>query len=388
MNLFLIAARNVLRNRGRTLLTVLGAAVAIVAFIMLRTVLSAWMVAADYAAKDRIATRHKVTFVMQLPKTYVATVRETPGVKVATWANWFGARDPRRPDEFFANMAVDPKSFLEVYDEVSVPADQKAAWFEDKKGALIGEVLAKKLGVKVGDKITLEGSIYPGDWTFDVSAIYHATRKSFDGSQFLFHWDFLNDSLPPGRGDQVGWIVSRIDDPSRGPAIAAAIDRVFDERDTQTTTMSERAMNLSFMAMLSTILTALDVVSIIIMVIMMMILGNTIAMGVRERTREFAVLRCIGFTPAHVRMFVVSEAAFFGALAGVVGVALAYPIVELGMGRWLEENMAGFFPYFRIEPATMVLAFVISVLLGVVASLLPAMRAARLPVTEALRRVA
>ncbi len=388
MKLFVIAARNVFRNRGRTFLTVLGAAVAIIAFIMLRTVLSAWMVAADYAAKDRIATRHKVTFVMQLPKTYVATVRETPGVQVATWANWFGARDPRRPDEFFANMAVDPKSFLQVYDEVSVPADQKQAWFENRKGALVGETLARKLGLKVGDRITLEGSIYPGDWAFDVSAIYKATRKSFDNSQFLFHWDYLNDSMPPGRGDVVGWIVSRIDEPTRGPALASAIDRVFDERDTQTTTMSERALNLSFLGMLSEVLKALNVVSIVILLIMGLILGNTIAMGVRERTREFAVLRCIGFTPAHIRFFIVGEAAFFGVLAGVVGVALAYPIVELGLGRWLEENMAGFFPYFRIEPLTMVWALLISVGLGVVASLVPARQAARLPVTEALRRVA
>lgn len=388
MKLFLIAARNVLRNRGRTFLTVLGAAVAILAFIMLRTVLSAWMVAAEYAAKDRIATRHKVTFVMQLPRRYVDTVRETPGVKTATWANWFGARDPKRPDEFFANMAVDPKTFLEVYDEVSVPNDQKRAWFENRKGALIGANLAKKMGLKVGDKVTLEGSIYPGDWTFDVSAIYEAKRKSFDDSQFLFHWDFLNESLPPGRRDEVGWIMSRIDDPTRGAAISSAIDRIFDERDTQTTTMSERAMNLSFMAMLSAILTALDIVSVIIILIMMMILGNTIAMGVRERTREFAVLRAIGFTPGHIRAFVIGEAVVFGVLAGVLGVALAYPIVEMGMGRWLEENMGGFFPYFRIENATLALAMGLSILLGVAASLLPAMRAARLPITEALRRVA
>jgi putative ABC transport system permease protein len=388
MKLFLIAARNLMRNRGRTFLTILGAAIAILAFILLRTVLSAWTAAVDYAAKDRIGTRHKVSFILPLPKRYVDTVRETPGVKKATWANWFGAKDPRRPDDFFANMAVDPKSFLEVYDEVTVPEDQKQKWFEDRQGAIIGQNLAKKLGVKPGDKITLEGTIFPGDWTFNISGIYTATRKSFDDSQFLFHWDYMNESLPAGRKDQIGWIVSRVDDPSRGGDISLAIDRVFDEKDNQTTTMSERAMNLSFMGMLSAILTALDIVSIIILLIMMMILGNTIAMGVRERTREFAVLRAIGFTPGHIRFFVIGEAAFFGILAGILGIMLAYPLVEKGMGRWLEENMGGFFPYFRIEPMTIVAAMLVAIALGVVASLIPAVRAARLPVTEALRRVA
>ncbi|MBK6691400.1 MAG: FtsX-like permease family protein [Myxococcales bacterium] len=388
MKLFLISARNVLRNRGRTFLTVLGAAVAILAFIMLRTILSAWTVAAEYAAKDRIATRHKVTFVMQLPKRYIDTIRETPGVKKATWMNWFGARDPKRPDDFFANMAVDPKTFLEVYDEVVVADADKQRWYEDRQGAIIGANLAKKMGLKVGDKVTLEGSIYPGDWTFNVSGIYTATRKSFDDSQFLFHWNYLNDSLPERRRDEIGWVVSRVDDPGKGASISQAIDSVFDQRDTQTTTMSERAMNLSFLGMFSAILTALDIVSVIILAIMMMILGNTIAMGVRERTREFAVLRAIGFTPGHVRTFIIGEAAFFGVLSGVVGVLLAYPIVQQGMGRWLEENMGGFFPYFRIEPMTVALALGLSVALGIGASLLPAARAAKLPVTEALRRVA
>jgi putative ABC transport system permease protein len=152
--------------------------------------------------------------------------------------------------------------------------------------------------------------------------------------------------------------------------------------------MSERAMTLSFMGMMSAILTALDYVSIIILLIMTMILGNTIAMGVRERTHEYGVLRALGFTPRHVAMFVLGEALTVGLLAGIVGLALAYPIVELGMGRWLEENMGAFFPYFRIDTKTMVAAVLLSVALGVVSSVIPAYRASKLNVTDALRRVA
>jgi len=140
--------------------------------------------------------------------------------------------------------------------------------------------------------------------------------------------------------------------------------------------------------MLSAVLTALDYVSIIILVIMTMILGNTIAMGVRERTHEYGVLRALGFLPRHVGLFVVGEALTVGLLAGVVGVGLSFPIVELGMGRWLEENMGSFFPYFRIQRSTMLIAVLLSVGLGLVSALIPAYRASKLNVTDALRRVA
>ncbi|WP_433928920.1 ABC transporter permease [Sorangium cellulosum] len=388
MNLVSVAARNVLRNKFRTVLTVIGAAVAVLAFVLLRTVLTAWNVAADHAAKDRIATRHKVSFILPLPKRYMDTVREVPGVTDGTFMNWFGGKDPRDANNFFGSMAVESATFFKVYDEMVVaPADMER-WLGDRKGAILGDVLANRLKVKVGDTVTLEGSIYPGPWQFTVSGVYTATRRSIDRSQFIFHYDYLNESIPERDRDQIGWMAARIDDPSRSAEISAAIDKIFDEKDVQTATMSERAMNLSFMAMMSAVLTALEVVSIIILLIMMMILGNTIAMGVRERTREYGVLRALGFEPKHVRIFIVGEAATVGLLAGLVGLAVSYPIVELGMGRWLEENMGGMFPYFRIDPVTMVTAVLLAMGLSLAASLIPAHRASKLSVTDALRRVA
>lgn len=387
LSLFLIAARNLKRSWFRTVFTVLGAAVALIAFIMIRTILWSWNAAAEYAASDRLATRHKVSFIMQLPKRYISDVRGVQGVKAATYANWFGARIPTKPDEFFANLAVDQESFLEVIDEAVVDDASKQRWKEDKKGALVGDVLAKKMGWKVGDRVVLEGTIYPGDWEFNVSGIYTASRKSLDRSQFLFHWDYMNDSLPPGRRDEIGWIMARIGDVNRSGEISKSIDAIFDERDKQTVTMSERAMNVSFMAGFSAILTALDLVSVIILGIMLLILGNTIAMGVRERTREYAVLRAIGFEPWHIRFFVIAEAVALGVIAGLAGVGLAYPFINNVMGRALEENMGAMFPYFRVEPSTAGLAVVIAIVLAVTASLLPSVQAGRVSVIEALRRV-
>jgi putative ABC transport system permease protein len=151
--------------------------------------------------------------------------------------------------------------------------------------------------------------------------------------------------------------------------------------------MSERNMQLSFMAMFGAILTVLDIVSIIILLIMLMILGNTIAMGVRERTREYAVLRAIGFQPGHIRLFVLGEATALGIVAGLVGVGIAYPFVNNVMGRAVEENMSAWFPYFRVEPGVALSAIGIAVLLATTAALIPAIQAGRISVTDALRKI-
>ncbi len=388
MTLLEVAAKNALRNKFRTTMTILGGAVAVVAFILLQTILNAWNKGVDYAAKDRIATRHKVSIVIPLPKNYIDKIRAVPGVQAASYMNWFGARWPKDPNLFFANLAVEDSMF-DLYPEISVPPDAMARWKEDKQGAIIGVTLAKKLGVKVGDKVVLTGTIYPGDWQFNVDGLYTVSKQSgVDQSAFYFHWKYMNDGALERQRDKIGWVATRIDDPSKSAAISAAIDKTFDDEDNQTATMSERAMNQGFLGGISAILSAVDAVSIIILIIMMLILGNTIAMGVRERTTEYGVLRALGFLPGHVRLFIIGEALTVSLLSGVVGLALAYPFVQLGMGKWLEENMGSFFPSFTISPVTAVLALALTLVLGGVASLIPAIQAGRLQVTESLRRIA
>jgi len=388
MRLSALSVRNVWRNRLRATLTVLGIGVAIVAFVLLRTVLSAWTVGAEASAKDRLGTRNKVTFVVPLPKRYIETIRQVPGVVEASYASWFGGKDPRHEKEFFASMAVETKTLFTVFDELVVDPAARERWQNNRKGALVGDVLAKKLGWKVGDTVTLQGSIYPGDWQFQIEGIYGSTRKVVDRSSFFFHWDYLNDSLPEGspQRDRIGWVTTRIRDPLQAGAISQAIDRAFDEQEIQTLTMSERAMNLSFLGMVSAVLKAIDLVSLVILFIMMLILGNTIAMSTRERTREFGVLRAIGFLPHHIALSVLIESIVIGGLGGGLGLVLSYPLVERGMGRFIEENMGSFFPYFRISEGTAAAALILALLLGLVAGVLPALRAARLNVIDSLRR--
>jgi putative ABC transport system permease protein len=276
-----------------------------------------------------------------------------------------------------------------VYDEILVPQDQKEAWIGNRTGAVVGDALAKKMGWKVGDRVTLAGTIYPGDWEFQISGIYTAVRKSVDRSSFMFHYDYLNDSpvvASQSAKDLVGWVVSRIDDPGRAAEISKAIDQHFDDRDVQTLSMSERAMNTSFIGMISAILKAVDGVSLVILLIMVLILGNTVAMGVRERTHEYGVLRAIGFLPKHLAVFVVGEAVTVSVAGGLLGIMIAYPFVEKGLGRFLEENLGAMFPFFQIDNNTIILAIILAVLLGAMAAAVPAYNASRLKVVDALRR--
>jgi putative ABC transport system permease protein len=386
-----LAARNLLRNKVRTLLTILGVAVAIVTFLLLRTVVSAWTGAAEFAAKDRVVSRHKVTFIMSLPKRYVDTIRSQPEVKQATFANWFGGRSPGNEREFFATLAVDPKTYFEVYDELTFTEGSLQAFVDDKGGAVVGDVLARKFGWKLGDQVVLESGIFPNPvdrtWSFTVRGIYTTTSRTADRSTFFFHWSYLNDGAPQIIRDQVGWVVSRTKDPSRTADVGVAIDRIFESEDTQTLSQDEASFNTSFLAGFSVILSAIDLVSAVILLIMMLVLGNTIAMGVRERTSEYGAMRAIGFLPKHIAGFVVIEAMVLSALGGLVGLGLSVPIVEKGLGGWLEQNMGGMFPFFRIPPVMAVAALVLSLALGLLASALPAWQASKIRVTEALRRV-
>jgi putative ABC transport system permease protein len=388
-----LSVKNVSRNRLRAALTVLGVAIALLAFVFIRTTLDAWSTGAEHAAQDRLGTMHKVTFTMDLPRTYFEELDGTrgsvPGVKAVTYQNWFGGKHPVREQEFFANIAVDTDTFFDVYSDMEVPPDQLAAWKEDRQGAIIGEALAKQFGWSVGDDITLVGTIYPGEWKLTVRGIYTAKRKAVDRSQLIFHWKYLNESVKetmPQQAERIGWISTLIDSGARGADVAQAIDAKFEERDVQTRTMSERQLSMEFMGSFGAILTALDIVSGVILVIMMLILGNTIAMAVRERTNEYGVLLALGFRPKHIALFVVGEGLATGLLGGLVGLAFAYPFIN-GMGRWIEDNMGAYFPYFQVPTDVAVTAVALATGLAGLAALIPAYRASKLDVIDALRRI-
>ncbi len=388
MNLATYARRNLFRRPGRAILTMMGVAVAVLTFSALRTVVVMWNAGAAEAAKDRLATRHKVAITMQLPRRYIDEVRAVPGITTATWANWFGAKDPKKRSPFFAAFAADQNSWFDVMDEMKIDPAQLEEWKRTPNGAILGDVLARTLEVKIGDRLVIDSDIYPGEWEFKVVGIYEPLRKTVDRNSLVFRWDYLNND-PRGAfsKDTIGWVMSRIDDSTRSAEISRAVDALFEERDDQTLTMSERAFQLSFLGAFGAILQAFDVISIVILIIMTLILANTIAMSVRERTHEYGVLRAVGFRPAHVLGFILGESILVAVVGGLIGIALTLLLINGGVGPFLEQTMPGMFPYFKTPATTLLVGLLLAAVLGTLAATVPAIRASRLKVTDALRRI-
>jgi putative ABC transport system permease protein len=388
MNIATYSRRNLFRRRGRTILTILAVMTAVLIFCALRTFIVAWNSGADQAAADRIATRHKASITMQLPKHYIDELRQVPGVKAATWANWFGAKDPKERVPFFAGIAVDQNSYFDVQDDMKVPPDQLAAWKQTANGAILGDQLAKTFDVKVGSRLVINSDIYPGDWEFTVVGIYTPTRKTVDRSTMIFRWDYLNnDPRSTYSKEQIGWIISRITDPAGSAEISKRIDAKFDANDNQTLTMSERAFALSFLGGFAAVLGAFNWVSLVILLIMTLILANTIAMSVRERTHEYGVLRAVGFPAGHVLGFIVGESLLISVIGGVLGVGLVWLVINHALGPAMAENMSGVFQNFFAPGWVLAVALAASAVLGLIAGAVPAVIASRLKITDALRRV-
>ncbi|HVV83258.1 MAG TPA: FtsX-like permease family protein [Kofleriaceae bacterium] len=389
MNLATYSRRNMFRRPGRTILTMIVVFLAVLIFALIRTVVAMWNIGAEEALQDRIAIRHKASITMELPKKYIDEVRQVPGIRAATWANWFGGKDPKKRVPFFATFATDPDSWFSVYDDMQIAPDVMKAWKETKNGAILGDVLAHDLHVKPGDKLTITSDIYKGDWEFTIVGLYKPLRRTVDRSTLLFRWDYLNDNpeLQPSMKDKIGWIIARTSDPKGSSSVTRAVDKLFDDRDDQTLSMSERAFSLSFLGGFASLLRAFDIGSMVILLIVLLVLANTNAMSTRERTHEYGVLRAIGFQPRHVILFAMAESALIALIGALVGVAVLALLINGAVGPWLEQHMSSLFPFFRVPASVMVTSLVAALALGAGAAALPAIRASRLKVTDSLRRI-
>ncbi|MFL5443361.1 MAG: ABC transporter permease [Myxococcales bacterium] len=382
MTLAGLALRNAfLRNKTRAFLTVLGTMVAALAFVFLRTVLAAWYASSDASAADRLVTRNAISITQFLPLSYRDRIANVEGVTKVTFSNWFGGvyKDKKN---FFAQFAVDPKSALEVF-SIRFVAGSKEDFLADRNSCIVGAGLAERFKFKVGDTIPLSSEIFPGDWRFKVAGIVEGTDDASIANTMYFQWQRLNEGLPAGIKDVVGVYTITVADAGRSPEVARKIDAMFANSDYETHTETERSFRLQFIQGSSAILYALEAVSGVILLIMALILGNTLAMGLRERTPEIGAMRAIGFLPKHVRAISILEGAMLGLVGGAIGLALATPMLIL-FGRVMSG--LGFLTGIGFKPGTAALTLGSAGLIGVAASALPAWTAGRLPVVEALRR--
>ncbi len=386
MRVMKLILKNMLRHKLRTALTILGIAIAVTAFGLLRTVLTAWNLGVEASAADRLITRQAVSFIFPLPLAYRDRIASVKGVDLVTFANWFGGVYIDKK-QFFARLGVDADTFFEVYPELLVPPDQLEAFKRDRSGCIIGDQLAQRYNLKIGDVMPIEGDIFPGHWEFVVRGIYKPRDKATDPSNMLFQWQYIDERMRqewPGRAGQVGWYIVKISDPKAAGAISDQIDNLFKNSPAETKTETERAFSLGFLASVSAVFTAMNLLSFVIIGIILLVLGNTMIMAARERIREYAVMKTLGFSTVHLIGLIGGESLAISVLGGALGIALAFPMVE-GFGAALPK---GWFPIFSLEPITLVLASAAAVLVGVLAALFPIHRAVQMRIVDGLRTIA
>jgi len=376
--------RNALRHRLRTALTTLGIVIAVLAFGLLRTVVDAWYAGAEAAAATRLVTRNAISLVFPLPLTYGDRIRRVDGVRTVSFANWFGGVYISERN-FFPQFAVDARSYFKLYPEYVIAPQQMKEFLHDRKAAIVGRKLADTYGWKLGDAIPLRGTIYPGTWTFILRGIYEGRDPGTDAAQFFLRWDYLNDTVTvtqPRRANLVGIFLVDIDDADRAAQVSADIDRTFRNSLAETLTETERAFQLGFVSMSEAIVMAIRIVSFMVILIIMAVMANTMAMSARERLAEYATLKALGFGPAFVRTLVFGESLAIALVGGALGCLLTFPAAAA-----FAAQMGTLFPVFRVSSETVVMQLAAALGLGVVAALVPAIRASRVRIAEGLRAI-
>ncbi len=384
MNIFSLVFKNAMRHRLRTLLTVCGVAVAILAFGLLRTVITAWSLGVKTAAPDRLITRNKISITFPLPLAQKSRIERVPGVIGVTHCSWFGGiyKDPKN---FFAQIAVEDAGTFGFYPEFLVDPAALEAFAKERNAAIVGSTLAQRFGWKVGDSIRLKGTIYPGDWDFVIRGIYRGRDAGTDTGQFLFNWNYIEQRLEqeaPGRTGEVGWWVIRIGDPARAASISKAVDAEFDNSPDETLTETEAAFAQSFVAMAGAIITSLKIMSILLIGVILLVAGNTMAMTARERTSEYAILKTLGFGGGRILGLVAGESVLIAGLGGALGLLLLFPTV-----RGVAAALRAWFPAFPIDPWTFAQAQATALAVGILAAIFPVWRAIAIPIAAGLRRI-
>jgi len=376
--------RNAFRHRMRTGLTILGIAIAILAFGMLRTMVSAWYAGVEASSAGRLVTRNAISLIFPLPISYKDKIRQVSGVKIVSYGNWFGGLYIDEKN-FFANFAVEPSSYLALYPEFILSAVEEASFLRDRKGFIAGQKLVDKYGWKIGTTVTLKGTIFPGNWDFVLRGIYHGKDKTADEMQFMFHWDYLNETMKktiPRRADQVGFYMIGVTHPDLAADVAVSIDSLFKNSLAETLTETEKAFALTFVSMTEAIVTAIKVVSFVVIIIILAVLANTMIMTTRERIGEYAVLKTLGFGGWHIAAMIFGESLVITTLGCALGIAATFPAAKI-----FGDTLVLFFPIFYVEPKTLIFDLAAATAVGLIAAILPTHRAIMIRIADGLRRI-
>ncbi len=373
---------NLFRKKIRLILTVGSFAVALFLFAFLAVVQNAFNRGADVAGADRLVVIDRVSIINLIPLKYRDQILQIPGVKSVTHNNWFGGvyQDEKN---FFPQFVIDPESQRQVFPELIVPDDQWNVFIKDRQGAIAGARTAERFNWKVGDRIPIKTTLYGGNsWEFNLDGIYHGQRPEDDETQFWLQWDYFEERIPEQIKGQIGWYVLRVNNPDDSVRVAKAIDDKFANSSSETKTETESAFAAGWVKQFGNIQFLIMTIGTVVFFTLLLVTGNTMAISVRERTAELAVMKAIGYSGARVLIFILAESLVIALIGGLLGLGLALLAVPA-----LAKQLSGMLPTLILDPSILILGLVAALAVGIASGILPGLGAMRMRVVEAFRRV-
>ncbi len=374
--------RNIFRHKLRSILTILSVSVAVLSFCLLNTIISAWYAGVSASSAYRLIVRNAISLVFSLPISYKEKIKQISGITYVAQGNWFGGIYIEEKN-FFANFAVDSETFLKLYPEFIVSENEKKAFLMDRKGCLVGRKLVERFNWKIGNNVVLRGTIFPGNWEFVIRGIYRGRDKSVDESQFLFHWDYLNETLKktsPTRADQAGYFIVGIKNPEDAAVISREIDSLFKNSLAETLTETEKAFQLSFVAMTEAIVIVIKLVSFVVIGIIFVVVANTMNMSVRERKNEYALFKMFSYGNTIIFGIILGESMLIVLTGAILGIILTFPAVKV-----VGDILSVYFPIFNLHREVIYESLFISFIVGILSGLIPAARSIKINLAEGLK---
>ncbi len=370
---------NIFRNKRRTFLTTASVAVAMFLFASLRSIITTLEASAELGSEARLITRNAIGITFPLPEAYTSRLESTRGIRSVSWANWFGGvyQDPQ---DFFAQFAVQGESYFAMYPEIHVPDDQLDAFLRERTAAIVGAGLMERFGWSLDQTVTLQGTIFPGDWEFTIRGVYTPENPSFSDQAMYFRYDYLFERT--NRQVTPGWFVLQLEDPTAAADISTTIDALFENSTAPTATETERAFQAGFVTMWGNVAGLVRAIGTAVFFAILLVAANTMMMAARERINEVAVMKTLGFQNRTLATLVLAEATIITGVGGLIGLFLAKGFINPA------NPVNVMLPGFNLTTGTFVAGVGISIALGLVSGAVPAWQSARLSVVQALRRVA
>jgi putative ABC transport system permease protein len=380
MTLTRFVTKSAFRNKRRSILTVLSITFSLLLLTLMMTVWRTFYID-TYSAESaqRLITRHRVSLTQSMPSFYRAKIRAIPGVVAVAPNNWFGGTyKDDKPENMFAQFGTDPDEILKIYTDFKIPADQVLAWQRDRAGVIVDAELAKKYGWKLGDRIVFKGTIYPVDLELTIRGIYSGPEPS---NSVYFNQTYVEEAVPFAKG-KAGTFSILADSPGSVPKVAAAVDDTFRNSPEPTKTESEKAFQLSFINSIGNVKAFILSICFAVLFATLLVSATTMAMSIRERTREVAVLKTLGFTRQSVLKLYIGEAVLVALTGGALGCLLAIGLVS---ALSHAPGMGFFFSGMKVAPPTLLLSIFVAGMVGFLSAIFPAYHAAKIDIVEGLR---